>query len=591
MPQQFLWVDGAEGQHEGCVQTARQRQSLIRSHAQRRRTAPIARPVHGNDSVGGRSAGLHSPGSAEGALARSSRPSRSLGRLAGKPIRSRTGKRKEPEDIRSFSPNNGRTSNVRVALPKTLQSLWHDFSASERTSLSFFECRTSREWSGWEDSQFWSVLALQVSQQSQSVARSLIALSAFHEQTDAVDSIERARLQNLSQEQSGKATRALLARSEISYFEALVSCLVMACFHGLQHSQGSFVLLRSGLQLLAECDIPGRASCEERQLVDLQIRPLFERLLSRPSGMVDMCRSFALSVERQRAKSTSGTTEMPRVPQISNTLSEARDNLQEIMNWAHDNHPFPADNALSMQTFLTRLHELKDVWQTSLAGSDFPKTTSSVRSQRLLAAACLVGTIVIDTAHCIEETVFDGYQAEFEEILSLVEGTWSSGHSFGIDAGLFDISAFVGTKCRDPHIRRRALRLLKSGHRLEGDRTAANPATILETLIALEERDLQVATSDDVPERNRRRLVRGQQYVAQGTIELFYTSSDETFKERCYVSLAGSSVRRLSKASSQEAEIPDAIFGTGYAAYLENRETMDYFRIKLERFYFPIPRV
>jgi hypothetical protein len=115
---------------------------------------------------------------------------------------------------------------------------------------------------------------------------------------EALDGVERTRLRHLSNEQSGRATRAMLAKSDISCFEAPVSCLAMACFYGLQHNQGSFVLLRSGLRLLLECDRSDTASYEERQVVDLRIRPLFNRLLSRPAIMVDMCKAFILSVER-----------------------------------------------------------------------------------------------------------------------------------------------------------------------------------------------------------------------------------------------------------------------------------------------------
>jgi len=582
MSQQLLWVDGARAQQQGCIQTARERQTLIRSHAQRHRIAPVMGHVHGSCLAGGQSA----------ALARSLRPNRSLGRLAGKTIRdNRTSKRNNVEDFRSNRSNNGKTTHISVALPKTLQLLWHDFSASERSSLSFFQIRTSQEWSGWEDSSFWSVLALQVSQQSQTVARSLIALSALHESMEALNGVERARLRHLSHEQSARATRAMLAKSDISYLEALVSCLAMGCFHGLQHSQGSFVLLRSGLRLLLECDHSETASCEERQVVDLRIRPLFNRLLSRPATMVDMCKAFILSVERQRAIPASDTVTIPLVPQKFNTLSEARDSLEGIMNWAHDSHPHPVNDISSRHTFLTQVHELKDLWHASLASSKFQKTARVVRSQRLLEAACLAAEIIIDTAHCINETAFDEYHDEFQEIMLLLEGAWSSGHNFGIDAGHFDIAAFVGTKCRDPQIRRKALRLLQSENRLEGDRIAANPAKILEALIALEERGAQPATSHDVPERNRRRLACGQQYIVEGRIDLFYKSSNGTLKETCCVSLAGSSAIKASRKHPQRANIPDTIFGTGYAAYLEDRESMSYFRTELERFYFPIPRV
>jgi hypothetical protein len=52
MSQQLLWVDGARAQQQGCIQTARERQTLIRSHAQRHRTAPVMGHVHGSCLAG-----------------------------------------------------------------------------------------------------------------------------------------------------------------------------------------------------------------------------------------------------------------------------------------------------------------------------------------------------------------------------------------------------------------------------------------------------------------------------------------------------------------------------------------------------------
>lgn len=351
------------------------------------------------------------------------------------------------------------------------------------------------------------------------------------------------------------------------------------------------MLLRSGMKLLAECSDPRRASYEERQMVDLHLRPLFSRLLSRPCSMVNPCKAFTLSVERHRVRAMTLFTEKPLVPQTFGALIEARESLNDILNWAHDSLPSKDQSTMVMELFLSEMHELSCAWQTALAETHLPKTIRSIRSQKLLLAACLVGTIIVNTAHCVEETAYDKYQATFAGILSLVGGAWSSGNSFGIDAGLFDMTAFVGSKCRDPHIRRHALRLLKSGDRLEGDRIATNPATILEALIALEERDLEVTTCYDVPEQNRQRLICGQQHIAQGRLDLFYASADGTSKGKCFVSLARSNTGKASRRFSSEVTLPDAIYGTGYAAYLEDWRTMRYFRVDLDRFYFPMPKV
>lgn len=590
MPQQLLWVGDAETHNQFIGSSARQKQARIRRHVQIHRREHATAVGCETSLISGQTRDLQKPDCVKGVPASSLRPTRSLGRLASKPTNCDS-KCKRQKVNKHHQPIDATSSGVRLPLKSALPFLGHGLSSSERASLAVFQHRTCQEWSGWADAHFWNSLALQVSQQSQVVARSLVAISALHEQMGAIGSVERARLQRLSYEQSGKATKALLARSELSYFEALVSCLIMICFHGIQHRQAPFVLLRSGLKLLAESKGPGRASSEERRLVELQVRPLFSRVLARPCSMVDMCKAFTISVENHMAKAINVPVEKPWIPQTFGTLSEARDCLQDILDWAHDNfllEPLPKN---SIVIFLDEVHKLRDAWQTSMAGSQLPKTPHSIKSQKLLRASCLVSMIIIATARCTEETAWDRYEADFQEILSLVEGAWSSGHSFGIDAGLFDITAFVGSKCRDPHIRRSALRLLKSRSRMEGERLAANPATILEALIALEERDLEVATCHDIPERSRRRLISGQQYVSQGRIDLFFASSNGVQKERCCVSLTGVNAGRPSKNFDHEANVADAVFGIGYAAYLEERETRSYFRFEMDRFFFPIPKV
>lgn len=586
MPQSLLWVQNASESSQ------RQQESQIRRHVQSQRGDQVPEAC-GEKRLEGKTKRQKRLDCVNGVPASSLRPSRSLGRLAEKSVGAWTRKRTKKATKSSTNPSlqdKTPSANRGVALSRSLPYLWHGLSSSERRSLAFFESRTSQEWSGWEDSHFWNVLALQLSQESHAVARSLIAVSALHERMEAMGSLERARLQELCCEQSSKATNALLARDSMPYFEALVSCLIMICFRGLQHSQASFLLLRSGMRLLAECDDHGRVSREERAMVDGQLRPLFNRLLSKPCGMGDIFKAFTLSVERHRAKSIAAI-EKPLMPSVFRSISEARDCLSRILSWAHDNIACRLWSEQSMEIFLASFHQLKDAWETSLAQSSFSKTAKSLRSQRLLQAACLVGLIITANAHCPEETACDRFQPEFEQIISLMEGVKLSGHSFGIDAGLMDIVAFVGTKCRDPHIRRRALKLLKSEARIEGDRVASNPATILEALIALEERGLEVETCHDIPEANRRRLVCGQQHVAQARIDLFYASADGSKRERCCVSLAGVGSGKGRKNLDSGADVPDAIFGAGYAAYLENRPTRSYFRLELDRFYFPIPKV
>lgn len=595
MSKVFLWVEDTADKGSACRESARRTEAQIRRHVQENRRKHVA-AVPGTTASDEQLAKSQPLECVNGVPATSLRPNRSLGRLASGPAGTAANRKRKTASTRNKKEprpsGNAVSVELDVALTKGLPWRWTGQSSNERRSLAFFQLRTSQEWSGWEDSHFWNVLVLQVSQQSQGVARSLIALSALHERMEALGSVERQRLQHLSYEQSSKATAQLLAVSKLSYLEALVSCLIMICFHGLQRNPASaFVLLRSGTRLLHECDCSESSSLEERQLIDKTLRPLFDRLIFRHCGMGDPGGSFALSAERHRVKNRTSAEEAPVVPPIFSTLEEARHGLQQILDWAHDHIPAREAPMSLLEAFLAAFCQLRDDWATALAQSDFSKSKETSRSLKLLKAASIFNAIIVETAHCSDETAYDRYLAAFEEVMSLVEAAKMVGHSFGIDAGLLDIVAFVGTKCRDPHIRRRALCLLRSQSRLEGDRIASNPATILQALITLEERGLAVTSCHDIPGSSRRHLVCGQQHIAQGRIDLFYASSDGSVKERCSVSLAGAAGRKPNGKASAEADVPDAIFGAGYASYLENRQTRSYFRLELDRFYFYIPKV
>lgn len=215
--------------------SAPRRQARIRSHVQSRNRNK-APDCSADKTAAPSEQNLQPLDCVRGVPLSSLRPSKALGRRALNTTdtgATRKRKKTESDTSRQSVLSDAIFSNIRSSLTRSLPFLWHGLSSSERGSLAFFQLRTSQEWSGWEDRYFWNILALQVSQQSQAVARSLIAVSALHERIEALSSVERARLLSLSSEQSGKATAALLARSEVSYFEALVSCLIMICFHGL----------------------------------------------------------------------------------------------------------------------------------------------------------------------------------------------------------------------------------------------------------------------------------------------------------------------------------------------------------------------
>lgn len=588
MVQPFLWINNTTTSSRTPNRPSKKETSSIRSHAQCHRQSIAASP-DGNSSQNFQHAsrkGQQQVDSIRKAYVQSSQPSKALGRLASETRKRSAMIRKEenPQDAATLW-------NFAPAVAKSLHWSWLGLCSNERRSLAFFELRTAREWSGWEDLYFWETLVLQVSQQNISVARSLIAVSCLHEEMETTGDIERTRLQSLMRIQSVRATEALTKGSELSYFEALVSCIIMICFHGIRHSPASFLLLKSGLRMVEECRST-HVSVEERELVDKQLRPLISRITSKPCRMVEMGLTLKHSIQRYGAQNSSKKAEFPLVPTSFRTLDEAKDSLQQILDWGHDHVPLHSARDPSQEPFPTTLYGLRHAWESAIVQPNLCKGPRSNRSRNLLIAACIVGVVLLVTADCHQESVYDDHEQDFERAISLIEQVRVTRETadFGIDSGLIDIIVFLGNKCRHPKLRRRALQLLGNGGRIEGDRIASNPATILQAFIALEERGLTVTSSCDIPESNRLRLVYGQQFTAQRRIELFYETADGLRRESSSVSLAAPGSAKMNTATNTQTNTPNAIFSAGHAAYLEDWQSRTYFRVEMDRFYFPIPK-
>nr|POE51670.1 hypothetical protein CFP56_25877 [Quercus suber] len=486
-------------------------------------------------------------------------------------------------------------------LPSGVPWMWQGFRPEERSSLAFFQLRTSRDWAGWQDAPFWSALVLPLSHQSRAVANSLIALSALHESKEVNDECYRTRLRCMSISHSGKMVQEL-AGSNLTYFEAIVSCVIVLCFQNIHGHRKSFRLLRSGLQLLEQRK--NHVSKDEEDSIQRHIKPVFDLLHCRICRMGDLASSIVISVRNQQGQTVDHhRTSIPTIPATFKTMLEARDCLQSILDWGHDAAGSYYLHKSSNADFAQSLQHLRKKWETALRLYSEDKAGTEMmtvdRSTGLLRAACIVGTILLQTFNTQREEIYDDYISDFRSIVELVEQANSSvdSHrrqiSFGIDGGLVDIIKFVGIKCRDPNLRRRALQMLCSGGRIEGDRTASIPGEILRTQIELEERGLDVSLCEDVPETNRWRLLVGHQLFQERKIELFYIASPYELGANAVIE-----TRRISLLGPCEeaaggtchSSIPDAIFGSGYAEFLDDRASGQYFRLDLERFHFPIPR-
>ncbi|KAI1617405.1 hypothetical protein EDD37DRAFT_218880 [Exophiala viscosa] len=485
-------------------------------------------------------------------------------------------------------------------------SSFPDLESQELRSLVFFCQRTGPEWSGWRDASFWNKLIVQACHSNQSILHGVVALGALHESSEAEgESDEQSNLQQLALRQSSKASR-MAYETAVSEIATLISCIIFVCLQNLQNSHTAYQLLKSGHSLITEIDnrlLTGDLvlADSEKAVLDNFLRPIIERLRMRFCTIVDVPSALALSAAIKGDK-PDHTLAYPEIPYRFVNLLEARNRLEEIVEWAQGTvDPGNTEGDGRPQT-----QELLSNWMTALDETGITvleRYEALTISKQLLKAAAIVASILFDTLGTQEECSYDCHIEKFSEIIELYKAALahptraSRNFSFGIDSGVIDTLAFVAGRCRDPVIRRSAIDLLARTNRTEGDLQGSTGSTILQTLMNLEEDGLNVASADDVPESQRLRIWEDHQYWETGQIQIFfvkwpYDPALGAEIKPATVYLPNSSLRTAKEKAlpGSPVGLPNVKYGRGVGAFLEEGTQM-YHQITLSSFFMPMPRL
>ncbi|KUJ06449.1 uncharacterized protein LY89DRAFT_726501 [Mollisia scopiformis] len=479
----------------------------------------------------------------------------------------------------------------------SLNLCYPDLTGSEKRGLNHFINRTAREWSGWQDSVFWNSLALQTCHQERSIAHGLIAIGAWHEYCGLPSqNANRAYLCQFALAQSVKAFAQGRISNHSTLLITLISCIILSTLQNFRDYQ-AYRLLRSANAMLKRLDDPDAAYDAElegmnRDLVEREVRPLINRMEARRCVMCDQPAALMYSIQQSQPQIQS-VCQLPVVPQAFTTLRSARDSLESILNWGHDHVPDFSCRANSKEIFGAILRDRIGQWQAALDHCQDPGT-----SHILLQIASLNRLILLCTVESRSETDFDVYNPVFQRIVDLVTclPRPSYAHtyvSFGIDCGLIDIVALVGSRCHDPVIRRTALTWLLNTERFEGDRLSSDSGYIIRAWMTLEEGDGPISSAADIPECVRRRLVLGERYHAQRRLKLTFARSpyeSSTGTNTDVIWLEDTNPANLKAiANTHGEEMPDVIFSPCHAAFLDD-EKGTYHHIHTTKFYFPISK-
>ncbi|KAJ0417548.1 hypothetical protein BJY00DRAFT_200797 [Aspergillus carlsbadensis] len=298
----------------------------------------------------------------------------------------------------------------------------------------------------------------------------------------------RARLGKLSMVQYGKALHLLQSpESTPSSTESLLLCCVLfACYEGLRGCRRSAVVhIKSGLDLLRQCGAHTRWALLSReamvalftrldnQVVELLGTAMYETLCEKkPTERAFAPRPLAVELSLPTFASTSTSTSSSAPPMSMsidtrlNHIFHRHLDMAVAMDALPDLPPAPEHENSSTPTTPTPTPLPPDDPQTHFPPDDLDADLLHI--WHIVARMCVA--MAPGTA---PEEAWDAFFPEFELIVRLAESFLSRSRptgqkrTFGFTIGVIPALYMAGVRCREPRIRRRAIKLLTQYPRRE----------------------------------------------------------------------------------------------------------------------------
>ena len=394
--------------------------------------------------------------------------------------------------------------------------------------MEFFQKNTAPALSSYFDAEFWGRLVFQMSYTEPAILHAMVALGSLHEQHEqaflrisfAGDQFPKdsAIYVNDSKEQFalaqyGRALSHLSDRlnSSASTEVALLACILFICvefFRGdvepaVRHFRSGMAIAMSSLS-----NDTGRPAASTLRTIKKHLLPFLNRieLLSTLKGEDS---PYQYPVELFEA-----------VPVEFENTKEARDSLIHLANLTvrytkavkqrrYNRVILPDDLArrAAVKRQLDNWIRAFDKMLLSFTASE--KDSAAVKTLRIHQ---IITGAWLDRCIHPEECANDESIAEFDTVIGLAESIQTiPGESdpaepphFLFDMEIVSPIFYLGTKCRHPVIRRRAIRILKRLQRREGLWDSNVVAAVSECLMAHEEANLTVLDGSQLPSEKDR---------------------------------------------------------------------------------------
>lgn len=390
-----------------------------------------------------------------------------------------------------------------------------------------FRARCAPELAAQNSSEFWLRLVLQACHSEEPVWHAAAAFGVLHRVykdngVRAVMNVAESPKQRLAYRQYHQAVTSLRStlerRDSYSMQVALITCVLLVCFDLMSNRyRAALTHLKSGLWILNECrrgedevgggdDLTSLAQKLGRFTIDQTVHEPFHLLHIQAIffGIVRLRNPVWPEPSILAAK--------PIPPEGFQSVDEARQSLEHIIECIAS-YVMEAHQNSSSSTYHLDTENLRGEQQhLKLRLEKWYASAKRLMDSRSFAVASVhvqfyAEWILLSTALSKgAEVAFDDYMPEFERIVELVEECASncSLPTFSVQHGVIAALYYTALKCRDPKIRRRAIKLLASPARREGMWESSVAALKGTWIMEKEETGLSIVeTARDVPESVR----------------------------------------------------------------------------------------
>jgi len=384
------------------------------------------------------------------------------------------------------------------------------------------------------DSRFWDRIVLQLCHVEPAVKHIVLALSSLHQLSDTMHDKDAALRHQQYADQHYQ--RALSAAQGLMYSSTpedidrvLIACVIFICFENVRGNyQASQIHASSGRAIMAQHGERLRKLSRRNDLNEIQ--QLFARLdISAMACEVGQAR-YHYDMDSFLA------TNPNLVPDAFETVQEARAPLIDHVRWVtvfgmqvYEAVLWDTSAILLLELERLEVHDHLRRWSSRFEHVVLQDVRASPALVRTLRIWHLLMDIQVGAHFYGSELRHDAFVAHYERLVANAEevvqilSQKSDKNSLSFELGLAIPLFSTIQRCRDPHIRRRALEALRAGPKHEGSWGHAGAAQLAEQLVLFEEHGLGlVVVASDIPEWRRVMSVDADVKHELGTSEVIY---------------------------------------------------------------------